>query len=174
MDAQNVEQAGVKRQLAFAEPTVVSSPPVVPSEPVRARVCQIVVASIEVGETEDEDASQYLPESQADRDKIEETIADELGDEVDVESLPPTEKEQVDTAKAEELRRLREFGVYKVVPAAEARGKKRIPTRWVIDHRASGEVRARVVAKGVAAFGSSSMMCSRRAAGTAQAGLWTT
>ena len=56
------------------------------------------------------------------------------------------EEEELE-AKLAELSRHDEFETYEVVCVEQARGKKRIPTRWVIDRPPGRAVRARIVAK---------------------------
>ena len=53
------------------------------------------------------------------------------------------ETEEATKAKLKELNQLAEFGVYEMVDIHTALGKKRVTTRWDLDHRKDG-IRARV------------------------------
>ena len=57
-----------------------------------------------------------------------------------------TLEEEATKAKLKELERLAEFGMHEVVDMHTALGKKRVTTRWNLDHRKDG-MRARFVAR---------------------------
>ena len=92
-------------------------------------VRSMTVAGVTTSGTEDEDRAEYF-DSHEDAAELQDPLVDN------------TETEEVTKAKLKELDRLAEFGVYDKVDMRTALGKKRVTTRWDLDHKKDG-IRAR-------------------------------
>ena len=144
------DDAGPKRELV--------DPNLELPEARRMKIQAIVVSGVTVDYTEDEDPRSYWDNFEEDWDSR--MIFDEDGNftgsfscdaglEEWIKTQDVNEEDAAETvaAKALELQRFKEFGVYQVVPAEQAYGKKRISTRWEVVKRPGMVKRARFVAR---------------------------
>ena len=93
----------------------------------------MTVAGVTISGTVDEDPAEYF-DSHEDAGKLLDPLVDNA------------ETEEAMKAKLKELERLAEFGVCQIVDMHTVLGKKRVTTRWDLDHRKDG-IRARFVAR---------------------------
>ena len=76
-------------------------------------------------------------------DDEDEVVMDDEEYELDDENI--ISEEEIRAAKAKELGRMVEFGLYEAVPRSSAQGKRFISTKWVVVRKGDGSVRARYV-----------------------------
>ena len=78
-------------------------------------------------------------------DDEDEVVMDDEEYELDDENI--ISEEEIRAAKAKELGRMVEFGLYEAVPRSSAQGKHFISTKWVVVRKGDGSVRARYVCR---------------------------
>ena len=96
-------------------------------------VRSMIVAGVTIAGTEDEDPAEFF-DSHEDAGELLDRLVDNA------------ETEGATKAELKELERLAEFGEYEIVDMHVALGKKRVTTRWDLEHGKNG-IRARLVAR---------------------------
>ena len=120
-----------------AAPTTLDVPPQAKhprGEGSQMDVRSIIVAGVTISGSEDEDPAECF-DSREDAGELLDPLVDNA------------ETEEATKPKLKELERLAEFGACEIVDVHTALNKKRVTTRWDLDHRKDG-IRARFVARG--------------------------